>query len=553
MSLPSQRAQSPFEKYVATEAAVPGKAGASAALIAEFNAMNRGTFVFVAEDNALYMKASSGLYADGNRIVLVSSGSSGTEGVDSIYTNVAVLVVGDLVTKDGTANRVALADASDGTLPAFGVVVDVIDATTCVVRQFGEVDTITGGGAFTPGGTVYLSETAGTATQTPPATAGSVVQKIGFAKSTTEVILGITPAFGGGTYTINGTAAQPSMSFVSDPDTGLYRSAANTIGIATGGVASATLAPTGFTFTQQTTNGSATALTVTAGTIASAGPSSETTDVYFNLSHSISFADSVGPFVTERVFRINPPVLVGSPTGAETITDAFAFAIDNAPTAGSNMTITNRWVAGFTSDTVVGLNATYANALLYRRTVTLGAGVGAAGIGLRNVYQLPNDAGTEVNAGFIGATFTNVAAAGSTGVMEIIPAYAGSAFVAADAGLRVTANALAMVNGLEVRPVTAAAAAATGVVLAPYGATANTSLALEAKGTGNLTFALAGAGTIDINAGAGGSVQVGGDAAALVGFYAIGPVVQQVLATGAAHTVDEVITFLQLIGLCKQA
>ncbi len=38
-----------------------------------------------------------------------------------------------------------------------------------------------------------------------------------------------------------------------------------------------------------------------------------------------------------------------------------------------------------------------------------------------------------------------------------------------------------------------------------------------------------------------------------LGFWNATPVVQQVLATGAAHTSDDIITFLQLIGLCKQA
>lgn len=38
-----------------------------------------------------------------------------------------------------------------------------------------------------------------------------------------------------------------------------------------------------------------------------------------------------------------------------------------------------------------------------------------------------------------------------------------------------------------------------------------------------------------------------------LGFWNTTPVVQQVLATGASHTVDDVITFLQTIGLCKQS
>jgi hypothetical protein len=38
-----------------------------------------------------------------------------------------------------------------------------------------------------------------------------------------------------------------------------------------------------------------------------------------------------------------------------------------------------------------------------------------------------------------------------------------------------------------------------------------------------------------------------------LGFWNATPVVQQVLATGASKTVDDVITFLQTIGLCKQS
>lgn len=38
-----------------------------------------------------------------------------------------------------------------------------------------------------------------------------------------------------------------------------------------------------------------------------------------------------------------------------------------------------------------------------------------------------------------------------------------------------------------------------------------------------------------------------------LGFWNATPVVQQVLATGAGNTVDNVITFLQTVGLCKQS
>lgn len=64
---------------------------------------------------------------------------------------------------------------------------------------------------------------------------------------------------------------------------------------------------------------------------------------------------------------------------------------------------------------------------------------------------------------------------------------------------------------------------------------------------------LGGAGQINLDAGATGSVQVGGNAACQLGFYGHATTAQQVLATGAGATVDNVITALQALGLVKQA
>jgi hypothetical protein len=50
----------------------------------------------------------------------------------------------------------------------------------------------------------------------------------------------------------------------------------------------------------------------------------------------------------------------------------------------------------------------------------------------------------------------------------------------------------------------------------------------------------------------GGNVQMGA-AASAIGFYGTTPTAQQVLATGAGATVDNVITVLQNIGICKQS
>lgn len=48
------------------------------------------------------------------------------------------------------------------------------------------------------------------------------------------------------------------------------------------------------------------------------------------------------------------------------------------------------------------------------------------------------------------------------------------------------------------------------------------------------------------------SIVIMNNTAGKLGFHGATAVIQQVLATGASHTVDDVITFLQLIGLCKQ-
>jgi hypothetical protein len=49
------------------------------------------------------------------------------------------------------------------------------------------------------------------------------------------------------------------------------------------------------------------------------------------------------------------------------------------------------------------------------------------------------------------------------------------------------------------------------------------------------------------------SVMLMGNTAGKVGFYGITAVVQQILDTGGGHTADDIITFLQTVGLCKQA
>jgi hypothetical protein len=57
----------------------------------------------------------------------------------------------------------------------------------------------------------------------------------------------------------------------------------------------------------------------------------------------------------------------------------------------------------------------------------------------------------------------------------------------------------------------------------------------------------------DIAAGTGSGTKVGSSSSQKLGFWGHSPVAQQILATGAAHTVDDVITSLQAIGLFKQS
>lgn len=58
-------------------------------------------------------------------------------------------------------------------------------------------------------------------------------------------------------------------------------------------------------------------------------------------------------------------------------------------------------------------------------------------------------------------------------------------------------------------------------------------------------------GDIVLNTGSG--TKVGTATGQKLAFWNSAPVAQQVLATGAGHTVDDVITLLQTLGLCKQS
>ena len=387
MALPSMRPQSPFFKPVATEAAVPGKDGSIAALQAEFDAMLLNTFVVVTATRALYYKGSLASYASGNRIVQLSSGASGGEGVDGVYTCGAGDAINDCV-YISAANTVAKANATAvATGPAIGFIVAKPSTTSCVVRSFGEVGTETNplldvlGQALVADTTYYVSLTAGKITSdTSGFVAGNFVQKVGEAKNTTTLAAGVAPTFGGSFIANNGTDTDPTFTFGSDPDTGMYRFAANTIAFSLGGTLTALMQTDGFGY-----NG------------------------------------------TDAVIDGDSTVLVVNHLSSGTTTVGFG--------------------------TAIALQA-----------------------------QFPN--GSVNTAGRVSAGLATAGAGTEQGRVDLLPAFAGTV---APVGIRTRApsDASLLVNGLEVLPITAGApATATGVSLAPYGATADVSLSLRPKGAG---------------------------------------------------------------------
>lgn len=67
--------------------------------------------------------------------------------------------------------------------------------------------------------------------------------------------------------------------------------------------------------------------------------STEQTDVYFNLGHTVTWA--TGALADQRFFRIDAPTIAFA--GASTVTNASTVYVSGAPLAGANATITNSY------------------------------------------------------------------------------------------------------------------------------------------------------------------------------------------------------------------
>lgn len=107
--------------------------------------------------------------------------------------NVEVLAnsSGEVAVKDvvylSAAGTVAKASATTTAQPAFGIVIELVDATHCRVLTRGVVDSFSTG--MTAGTAYYLSETSGTLQTTPVLGSGKLTQYVGFAVSTTALMV----------------------------------------------------------------------------------------------------------------------------------------------------------------------------------------------------------------------------------------------------------------------------------------------------------------------------------------------------------------------------
>ncbi len=125
--------------------------------------------------------------------------------------------------------------AVSGTYPTFTVTSTVSGTVTSVNASGGTTGLTFGGGPITSTGTLTLSGTLSAANGgtgiTSPGTSGNVLTSNGTAW------VSQAPAAPSGTFSLdNGSAAAPSLFFTSDTNTGIFRSAADNVGITTGGV-----------------------------------------------------------------------------------------------------------------------------------------------------------------------------------------------------------------------------------------------------------------------------------------------------------------------------
>lgn len=155
-----------------------------------------------------YLKLSGGVVADANannssagagdagKLVKLDAGGkidatmmpAGVGAESRSMTTSEALAAGDLVNiHNSSGPKVRKADATSAGKEAHGFVL-ASAGSGASVTVYPEEAVISGLSSLTPGARMFLHTTAGAASATAPSTSGQVVQEIGFAISTTEIL-----------------------------------------------------------------------------------------------------------------------------------------------------------------------------------------------------------------------------------------------------------------------------------------------------------------------------------------------------------------------------
>jgi len=110
------------------------------------------------------------------------------------FTAGEAITSGQFVAKGETDGRVYKAKADDSTrMPAIGCAVSNGGAgETVYITPSGVISSISGGGSFSRDQSIFVSKTAGQATNTPPEDSGDLVQYVGRSINATDVMLNIS-------------------------------------------------------------------------------------------------------------------------------------------------------------------------------------------------------------------------------------------------------------------------------------------------------------------------------------------------------------------------
>lgn len=163
------------------------------------NAKKKVTVDGVLAANDARVKTLTNTTLTGPILIHASGGLSDDTYSGRVFTSYnagATLAQWDVVYMDSSSTWQKADANGSGTYPARGIAVSTGTASNPVTVLEDGVFRDDGGTAWTPGGTIYLSTTAGGLTQTAPSTTADKVQVIGFALSAHVVRLRISPDYG---------------------------------------------------------------------------------------------------------------------------------------------------------------------------------------------------------------------------------------------------------------------------------------------------------------------------------------------------------------------